>query len=73
MSQAIHKVPEHAKQRALITEQKYQQMYQQSVSDPEGFWREHSSALPGLRRITKLKTPALRPVMSILSGSRMAL
>lgn len=61
MSQAIHKVPEHAKQRALITEQKYQQMYQQSVSDPDSFWGEHGQRITWFTPYNKVKNTSFKP------------
>lgn len=39
-----HPVPESARKRALIDNDKYQAMYEQSVSDPDGFWAEQAKA-----------------------------
>ena len=41
MSEAkVYPVKESAKSRALIDSAKYQEMYDQSINDPEGFWGE---------------------------------
>ena len=40
----IYNVPAQTAQRALIDAQKYQQMYERSVKDPEGFWTEQAQA-----------------------------
>ncbi len=37
-----HPVPENFKQRALVDEEKYQAMYQASVTDPDAFWAEQA-------------------------------
>ncbi|MDQ2075946.1 acetate--CoA ligase [Marinimicrobium sp. ABcell2] len=38
----VYPVPEHFKQHAAIDADRYQQMYQQSVQDPEAFWAEQA-------------------------------
>ncbi|MBS3803073.1 MAG: acetate--CoA ligase [Oleiphilaceae bacterium] len=46
--------PEFAK-RALITREKYEQMYRQSVEDPEAFWGEHGKRLEWIKPFSKVK------------------
>jgi len=38
----VFEVPAHLRESAHIDAQKYQQLYQQSVEDPEGFWAEQA-------------------------------
>jgi acetyl-CoA synthetase len=40
----LYPVPESAKTRALISDEKYRAMYQQSISDPETFWAEQAES-----------------------------
>ncbi|MDP3090539.1 MAG: acetate--CoA ligase [Nitrospira sp.] len=42
MSEAQYPVPEEFRRQAHITESRYQDMYQRSVEDPEGFWSEQA-------------------------------
>ncbi len=44
MSQDIYPVPDEFRRGAHITEQRYQEMYRQSVEDPERFWSEQADA-----------------------------
>lgn len=44
MSQDAYPVPKDFQARAHITEPRYQEMYQRSVDDPEGFWSEQAHA-----------------------------
>ena len=41
--------------RAFINDEKYQAMYQNSVSDPEGFWREQAKRIDWIRPFTRVK------------------
>ncbi len=40
---------------AHITDDKYREMYQQSVINPEGFWREHGQILDWIKPFSKVK------------------
>jgi acetyl-CoA synthetase len=40
----IYDIPADVAQRALIDAQKYQEMYERSVKDPDGFWAEQAKA-----------------------------
>ncbi|ODQ01259.1 MULTISPECIES: acetate--CoA ligase [Salinivibrio] len=42
-------------QKAHADEATYQALYQQSVTDPEGFWREHGQILDWIKPYTKVK------------------
>lgn len=42
-------------QKAHADEATYQVLYQQSVTDPEGFWREHGQILDWIKPYTKVK------------------
>jgi acetyl-CoA synthetase len=41
---------------AHITDDKYREMYQQSVINPEGFWREHGQILDWIKPFSKVKS-----------------
>ena len=43
-NQKIYDVPADVARRAHIDAKKYQQMYERSVKDPDGFWAEQASA-----------------------------
>lgn len=55
MHDELFPVPEDAKARALIDNAKYQEMYEQSVSDPDGFWGEHGKRIDWIKPYTKVK------------------
>lgn len=50
---------------ALITTDKYKQLYQRSVSDPEGFWAEQAKRLLWRKPWTKVKNTRYAPDVSI--------
>ncbi|MCJ8170068.1 acetate--CoA ligase [Atopomonas sediminilitoris] len=41
--------------QALVTQDKYKEMYQQSVINPEGFWREQAQRLDWIQPFTRVK------------------
>jgi len=45
MSDKLYKVPADIASNALISPEQYQQMYQQSIDDPDAFWAEQASEL----------------------------
>lgn len=55
MSNDLHAVPEAFKQRAHIDDARYQEMYAQSVSDPEAFWAEQGKRLDWITPYSKVK------------------
>jgi len=48
-------VPDEWKQRAFVDNEKYLGMYQQSVEDPDGFWREHGQRVDWIKPFTTVK------------------
>ncbi|WP_412554485.1 acetate--CoA ligase [Shimia sp. MIT1388] len=48
-------------ENAIITADKYQEMYAASVSDPEGFWREHGQRVDWIKPYTKVKNTSFAP------------
>ncbi|MCZ6455480.1 MAG: AMP-binding protein, partial [Alphaproteobacteria bacterium] len=48
-------VPEEWAKRAWADEAKYQEMYQRSIDDPEGFWGEEGKRLDWIKPYTKVK------------------
>jgi len=56
MSEAhTYPVPPEFAAKAHVDAAKYEAMYAASVSDPEGFWREHGKRLRWMRHYTKVK------------------
>ena len=48
-------VPDAWKKRAMIDEAKYEELYAQSITDPEAFWREHGQRLDWVKPYSKIK------------------
>ena len=61
MSEQIHAVSEEWRQRALIDSAKYDEMYAQSVKDPEAFWGEHGKRINWIKPYTKVKNTSYGP------------
>ena len=55
MSEKIYEVPAEWKKRAFVDAAKYQAMYDQSVKDPDGFWREQAKRIDWMKPFTKVK------------------
>ena len=51
----VYPVNQAIAETAHITEDKYREMYQQSVINPEGFWREHGQILDWIKPFSKVK------------------
>ncbi|MEL6116244.1 acetate--CoA ligase [Photobacterium sp. SP02] len=51
----VYPVNQQIAERAHITEEQYIDMYQQSVSDPEAFWREHGKIVDWITPYNKIK------------------
>jgi len=51
----IFPVPSETAQAAWVDDAKYQAMYQQSVEDPEGFWREQGKRIDWIKPYTQVK------------------
>lgn len=56
-----HAVPENITHHCLINPQQYQDMYQQSVNDPEDFWREQGKILDWITPYTQVKNTSFAP------------
>ena len=55
MSDKDYDVPAEWAKRAWVNAAKYEEMYKQSVSDPEGFWAEHGKRLDWFKPFSKVK------------------
>lgn len=55
MESKVYPVPSAARERALIKSEDYQRLYQQSVDDNEGFWREQGQRLDWFKPYTQVK------------------
>lgn len=51
----VYPVKQHIAENAHADEAKYREMYQQSVINPEGFWREHGQIVDWIKPFTKVK------------------
>ncbi len=51
----VYEVPPEIAQQAHVNEARYQEMYKQSLDDPEGFWRSQISRLTWFKEPTKIK------------------
>jgi acetyl-CoA synthetase len=65
MSESIFPVPASAAEAALCDNARYLEMYQRSVTDPEGFWGEHGKRLTWFKPYTKVKNTSYAPEVSI--------
>ena len=57
----IYEVPAEWKQRAYLDDAKYKEMYQRSVSDPNGFWGEQAKRITWMKPFTKVKNTSYAP------------
>src|SRR5471030_1366703 len=51
----IYEIPAEWKHRGFINEAKYDEMYQRSVKDPNGFWGEQARRIDWINPFTKVK------------------
>ena len=51
----VYPVPAAVAEKALIDNAKYQEMYEQSINDPEAFWGEHGKRIDWIKPYTKVK------------------
>lgn len=56
-----HSIPASVAERALITPEKYQQYYQQSIEDPDAFWGEQAKVLDWIKPFTQVKNTSFAP------------
>src|SRR3712207_9362328 len=61
MTQHVFPVPAHLKTTAHVDEQAYRDLYQRSLDDPEGFWREQAQILDWVKPFTQVKNTRLSP------------
>lgn len=61
MQQNVYRVPAEAKSRAHIDNDGYLEMYQKSVDDPEGFWREQGQRIDWFSPYSKVKNTSFKP------------
>ena len=55
MNDSIFKVTEENQKNALVDKATYEKMYQESVSNPEGFWNEHGKRVDWIKPYSKVK------------------
>jgi acetyl-CoA synthetase len=55
MSDKIHPVPAEWKKRAIIDDAKYNELYKQSVDDPDAFWANEAKRIDWIKPFTKVK------------------
>ncbi len=60
-SATVFPVPDEWKKSALVDEKKYREMYDASVNDPEGFWREHGRRIDWIKPYTRVKDTSYDP------------
>ena len=53
--ETVYQVPDAWAERAWVDNDKYIEMYQRSVDDPDGFWREHGHRVDWITPFTKVK------------------
>ncbi|WP_373051040.1 acetyl-coenzyme A synthetase N-terminal domain-containing protein, partial [Thalassovita aquimarina] len=61
MTENIYPVPKDFKSSAHVDAAKYEELYQASISDPEGFWREQGQRLDWIKPYTKVKNTSFEP------------
>lgn len=73
MSEAhVYPVKENIKTHTHADNDTYLAMYQQSVTDPEGFWNEHGKIVDWIKPFTKVKAPHSTPATLTFAGLKMA-
>ncbi|MCF2948933.1 acetate--CoA ligase [Paraglaciecola aquimarina] len=55
MTELLYPVPAQAKQNSHLTPELYEEMYQESINDPDTFWQKQSSILNWAHQPTKIK------------------
>ncbi|WP_394168134.1 acetate--CoA ligase [Saccharospirillum alexandrii] len=55
MDSKVYPVPAAARERALVTSEDYDRLYQQSIEDNEGFWREQGHRLDWFKPYTQVR------------------
>ncbi|MDG0817761.1 acetate--CoA ligase [Bdellovibrio svalbardensis] len=65
MHKELYPVDANFAKTALITEQKYKEMYERSVKDPESFWAEQGARLDWFKKWDKVKETSFKKPVSI--------
>jgi acetyl-CoA synthetase len=65
MNDQLFPVPDVFAKTAHIDRKKYQEMYERSIKDPEGFWREHGKRIDWIKPYTKVKDSSFDPPVHI--------
>jgi acetyl-CoA synthetase len=61
MSEKIYQVPAQWEKRAFANNAKYQEMYDRSVKDPNGFWGEAAKRIDWIKPFSKVKNSSFDP------------
>src|ERR1700743_363219 len=61
MSDKIYDVPAEWAKRAFVDQAKYGEMYQRSISDPDGFWAEHGKRVDWIHPFSKVGNWSYEP------------
>ncbi|WP_413578067.1 acetate--CoA ligase [Bdellovibrio sp. HCB290] len=65
MHNEVYPINPSLEKNALITPQKYKDMYQQSVQDPQGFWSKEAERLHWFKKWDKVKNTSFNKPVSI--------
>jgi len=61
MTEKVYDVPADWTRRAYVDEAKSKDMYERSMRDPEGFWREHGNRIDWIKPFTRVKNTNFGP------------
>jgi acetyl-CoA synthetase len=61
MSDKVYPVPPEWAKRAHVNAKSYQEMYDRSIKDPEGFWAEAGQQLQWIKPYTRAKNTTFGP------------
>lgn len=56
-----HTIPASVAENALINAEQYREWYQESIDDPETFWREHGKIVDWIKPYTEVKSTSFDP------------
>ncbi|WP_298772136.1 acetate--CoA ligase [uncultured Shewanella sp.] len=54
-AQSLYKIPSTIAEKTLINDEQYKKMYQESVINPTGFWREHGKRIDWIKPYSQIK------------------
>ncbi|MCL1126752.1 acetate--CoA ligase [Shewanella surugensis] len=54
-AQSLYKIPSTIADNALVTDAQYKKMYQESIINPNGFWREHGKRIDWIKPYSQIK------------------